>query len=105
MPVLIGTSDYSGRWEEQLIESFLERRPQGFILTGLQHRERAFFGLLPSTEPSAAMSLPLRGMLASLCIRGEFPRTLPAGSTIVSSSGSPNYLDVSPMPKRHQTPA
>lgn len=39
--VLIGNSDYSMEREEHLIQTFMERRPQGFILTGLQHTERS----------------------------------------------------------------
>lgn len=37
--VLIGNSDYSPEREERLVQSFLERRPDGFILTGTQHTE------------------------------------------------------------------
>lgn len=39
--VMIGHSDYSERREERLIQSFLERRPDGFILTGTQHTNLA----------------------------------------------------------------
>ncbi|WP_354040608.1 LacI family DNA-binding transcriptional regulator [Devosia sp. UYZn731] len=39
--VLIGNSEYSMQREEQLVQSLLERRPQGFIMTGLQHTQRA----------------------------------------------------------------
>ncbi|MCB5202583.1 LacI family DNA-binding transcriptional regulator [Neorhizobium sp. T786] len=39
--VMIGHSDYSERREERLIQSFLERRPDGFILTGTQHTDLA----------------------------------------------------------------
>nr|CAD6436948.1 LacI family transcriptional regulator [Rhizobium sp. Q54] len=39
--VMIGHSDYSEKREERLIQSFLERRPDGFILTGTQHTEFA----------------------------------------------------------------
>lgn len=39
--VLIGNSEYSMQREEQLVQSLLERRPQGFIMTGLQHTPRA----------------------------------------------------------------
>lgn len=38
--ILIGNSDYSGQREERLVQSFLERQPEGFILTGTQHTER-----------------------------------------------------------------
>lgn len=37
--VMIGHSDYSELREERLVQSFLERRPDGFILTGTQHTE------------------------------------------------------------------
>lgn len=37
--VLIGHSDYSELREERLVQSFLERRPDGFILTGTQHTD------------------------------------------------------------------
>ncbi|NOX40833.1 MAG: LacI family DNA-binding transcriptional regulator, partial [Alphaproteobacteria bacterium] len=39
--VLIGNSEYSMDREEQLLQSLFERRPQGFILTGLEHSKRA----------------------------------------------------------------
>ncbi len=39
--VMIGHSDYSEEREERLIQSFLERRPDGFILTGTQHTDLA----------------------------------------------------------------
>lgn len=39
--VMIGHSDYSEGREERLIQSFMERRPDGFILTGTQHTELA----------------------------------------------------------------
>lgn len=45
--VLVGNSEYSLEREEHLLRSFLERRPQGFIVTGLQHTKRAE-GLLRS---------------------------------------------------------
>ncbi|MCV3738835.1 LacI family DNA-binding transcriptional regulator [Rhizobium sp. TRM96647] len=37
--VVIGHSDYSELREERLVQSFLERRPDGFILTGTQHTD------------------------------------------------------------------
>ena len=37
--VIIGNSEYSQAREEALVRSLLERRPQGFILTGLEHTE------------------------------------------------------------------
>lgn len=37
--VVIGHSDYSEQREERLVQSFLERRPDGFILTGTQHSD------------------------------------------------------------------
>ncbi len=37
---LIGNSDYSQEREERLVQSFLERQPEGFILTGTEHTER-----------------------------------------------------------------
>ncbi|MDQ0393084.1 LacI family DNA-binding transcriptional regulator [Labrys monachus] len=39
--VVIGNSEYSMLREEQIIQTLLERRPLGFILTGLQHSPRA----------------------------------------------------------------
>lgn len=45
LSVLIGNSEYSPEREEMLVSSFLERRPQGLIVTGRQHTERTF-GLL-----------------------------------------------------------
>lgn len=39
--VMIGHSDYSESREERLIQSFMERRPDGFILTGTQHTEQS----------------------------------------------------------------
>jgi LacI family gluconate utilization system Gnt-I transcriptional repressor len=39
--VLIGNSEYSLPREEQLIQSFLERRPEAMILTGTEHSPRA----------------------------------------------------------------
>lgn len=37
--VIIGHSDYSETREERLVQSFLERRPDGFVLTGTQHSD------------------------------------------------------------------
>lgn len=37
--VMIGHSDYSETREERLVQSFLERRPDGFVLTGTQHSD------------------------------------------------------------------
>lgn len=37
--VMIGHSDYSEKREERLVQSFLERRPDGFVLTGTQHTD------------------------------------------------------------------
>ncbi|WP_306424474.1 LacI family DNA-binding transcriptional regulator [Shinella sedimenti] len=37
--VVIGHSDYSEIREQRLVQSFLERRPDGFILTGTQHTD------------------------------------------------------------------
>jgi len=37
---LIGNSDYSRPREERLVQLFLERRPDGFIITGLNHSPR-----------------------------------------------------------------
>jgi LacI family gluconate utilization system Gnt-I transcriptional repressor len=39
--LLIGDSEYSLEREEQLIQSFLERRPEAIILTGTEHSPRA----------------------------------------------------------------
>lgn len=39
--VVIGNSEYSPEREENLIRSFLERRPLGFIVTGLHHTPAA----------------------------------------------------------------
>lgn len=41
MQLLLGYTDYSMEKEEQLIESMLRRRPEGIILTGGSHTERA----------------------------------------------------------------
>ncbi len=41
LTALIGNSEFSIEREEQLIESFLQRRPDGFILTGLKHSRRS----------------------------------------------------------------
>lgn len=49
--VMIGHSDYSEKREERLIQSFLERRPDGFILTGTQHTDLARDLLLSSGVP------------------------------------------------------
>jgi LacI family gluconate utilization system Gnt-I transcriptional repressor len=38
---LLGNSDHSAEREEDLISSFLERQPDAFILTGLNHTRRA----------------------------------------------------------------
>ncbi|KAA0971916.1 LacI family DNA-binding transcriptional regulator [Aureimonas fodinaquatilis] len=37
--VVIGHSDYSELREQRLVQSFMERRPDGFILTGTQHTD------------------------------------------------------------------
>lgn len=39
--LLIGDNEYSLEREEQLIQSFLERRPEAIILTGTEHSQRA----------------------------------------------------------------
>ncbi len=39
--VVIGNSEYSEQREEQMIKTLLERRPLGFILTGLNHTANA----------------------------------------------------------------
>lgn len=49
--VLIGNTDYSYEREERLVESFLQRRPDGFILTGNQHSEKTFALLRQSGVP------------------------------------------------------
>lgn len=49
--ILIGNSEYSLDREEQLVRSLLERRPQGFILTGLQHNDRTRDLLVDSGVP------------------------------------------------------
>lgn len=41
LQLLLGYSDYSVQKEEQLVESMLMRRPEGLILTGGRHTERA----------------------------------------------------------------
>lgn len=49
--MLIGNSEYSEEREEKLIQSFLERRPQGMIITGTQHTERSLLLLQQSGIP------------------------------------------------------
>lgn len=49
--ILIGNSDYSEQREERLVQSFLERQPEGFILTGTEHTERTTALLLRSGVP------------------------------------------------------
>lgn len=49
--VIIGNSEYSVLREEQIIQTFLERRPMGFILTGLHHTPRAVDLLRQSGVP------------------------------------------------------
>ena len=39
--VVIGNSEYSMEREEKIIQTLMERRPLGFILTGLQHSPKA----------------------------------------------------------------
>jgi LacI family gluconate utilization system Gnt-I transcriptional repressor len=49
--MLIGNSEYSSEREEKLIQSFLERRPQGIIITGTQHSQRSTMLLQQSNIP------------------------------------------------------
>ena len=49
--VVIGNSEYSVLREEQIIQTLLERRPMGFILTGLHHTPRAMDLLRQSGVP------------------------------------------------------
>lgn len=49
--VVIGNSEYSSDREETIIQSLLERRPLGFILTGLQHTASAAALLRQSQIP------------------------------------------------------
>jgi LacI family gluconate utilization system Gnt-I transcriptional repressor len=49
--VILGNSEYSALREEQIIQTLLERRPMGFILTGLHHTPRAMDLLRQSGVP------------------------------------------------------
>ncbi len=51
LSVLIGNSEYSLLREEKLVETFLQRRPDGIILTGLQHTKRTRDLLVRSGVP------------------------------------------------------
>ena len=48
LQLLLGYTDYSIEKEEKLIEAMLRRRPEGIILTGGAHTDRARAGMLES---------------------------------------------------------